>query len=179
MSKSVSFWQVFGFLFTSVMGTFLHFLYDLSSQSVIAGLFSAVNESIWEHMKLVFFPMAVFALIQYYFWEKRRPGFWCVKLAGIVLALVLIPVLYYTYTGVLGVSADWVNIGIFFIAAGAAYLLEYWLFTQAFSCRLSSIGAIAVICLLALVFIVFTFMPPQVPLYEDPVTGSYGIQKTM
>ena len=52
MRKSISHWQIVGFLFTSIFGTFLHFLFDLSGQSVIAALFSAVNESIWEHMKL-------------------------------------------------------------------------------------------------------------------------------
>ena len=65
MIRSISYWQVAGFLFASILGTFLHFLFDLSGQSVIAAIFSAVNESIWEHMKLIYCPMLLFALIEF------------------------------------------------------------------------------------------------------------------
>ena len=57
MKQSISYWQMAGFLFTSILGTFLHFLFELSGRSVIAAIFSAVNESIWEHMKLIYYPM--------------------------------------------------------------------------------------------------------------------------
>lgn len=165
-----------GFLFTSVVGTLLHFLFDWAGQNIVAGLFSAVNESIWEHMKLVFFPMFVFALLQYRFLGKDVPGFWCVKLAGIGLALLLIPILYYTYTGALGISADWFNVAIFFIAAGAAFWLETRLFARERSCRIPPAVAFALLCLIALAFVVLTFFPPHVPLFQDPLTGTYGYQ---
>ena len=98
MNQSISYWQVAGFLFTSIFGTFLHFLFDLSGQSMIAALFSAVNESIWEHMKLIYYPMFLFALIENRFGRKKYKHFWCIKLMGILLGLLLIPVIYYTYT---------------------------------------------------------------------------------
>ena len=64
MKKSISYRQMMGFLFTSVLGTFLHFLFDLTGGSLPAALVSAVNESIWEHMKLLFYPMVLFALVE-------------------------------------------------------------------------------------------------------------------
>ena len=114
LKKSIPYWQVGGFLFTAVVGTFLHFLFDLTGGSMIAALFSAVNESIWEHLKLLFYPMVAFAVAEYVFWGKDAGSFWCIKLIGVGIGLVLIPVLYYTYTGILGVSVDWLNITIFF-----------------------------------------------------------------
>lgn len=176
MNKSFSSWQIAGFLFTSIAGTFLHFLYDLTGQNVIAGLFSAVNESIWEHMKLLFFPMFVFSLIAYRQWGEKQESFWCVQLAGILLGLALIPVLYYTYTGILGVSADWFNVTIFFIAAAAAYWLETKLLERKFTCWISSRAAFALICVIGLIFVVLTFFPPRIPFFQDPITGSYGRQ---
>ena len=169
-------WQIAGFVFTGVLGTLLHFLFDWTGGSVIAALFSAVNESIWEHMKLLFYPMLLFAGIEYRFWGKKNPSFWCVKLVGILTGLALIPVLYYAYTGILGVSADWFNVVIFFIAAGVTYLLETKLFERGFRCRFS--GA-AFICLLlvAVTFTVLTFLPPRIPLFQDPITGTYGFWK--
>ena len=167
MKKSVSFWQMMGFLFTSVLGTFLHFLFDLTGGSVFAALISAVNESIWEHMKLLFYPMVLFALLEYRAWGKIVSGFWCVKGKGILLGLTLIPVLYYTYTGILGVSTDWFNITIFFIAAGAAYRRETILFQKAYPCRLSPRIALLTICAIGVLFTVFTFLPPPIPFFRD------------
>ena len=49
-------WQLAGFIFTAVLGVLLHFLYDWTNESLVVALFSAVNESTFEHMKLLFFP---------------------------------------------------------------------------------------------------------------------------
>ena len=174
MKRSLAGWQVAGFLFVSVTGTLLHFLYEWSGENRIAGLFSAVNESIWEHMKLIYFPMFLFALIQRKFVDDSR--YWCIKLAGTMTALLLILVLYYTYTGALGISADWFNITIFFLAAGAAYFLETKGFRSSLSCGIPSGIAIVSFLLVGLLFAVFTFYPLQIPLFADPRTGMYGIQ---
>lgn len=176
MNRSIPYWQVAGFLFTSIFGTFLHFLFDLSGQSMIAALFSAVNESIWEHMKLIYYPMFLFALIENRFWGKKNKHFWCIKLVGILLGLMLIPIIYYTYTGILGISADWFNITIFFISAGAAYLVETLLFQREYTCRLHSSTAFLMISLISVVFTVWTFFPPHIPFFQDPISGTYGFQ---
>lgn len=174
MKRNLSLWQFAGFTTTSLGGTLLHFLYDWTNQSILITPFSAVNESTWEHMKLLYFPMFILALIQSRFF-KEYENFWCVKLAGIVTGLVLIPVLFYTYNGVFGKSPDWVNIAIFFISAVLAFILETWLFKKdLLRCR-SPWLAFAVICLIGVLFVVFTFAPPQIPLFQDPLTGTYGI----
>lgn len=170
-----SVWKIWGFLFTSALGTFLHFLFDLSGQSVVASLFSAVNESIWEHMKLIYFPMLLFGLIEYFLRGRDEAGFWCKKLAGMALGLTLIPVLYYTYTGILGTSADWFNVTIFFLAAAAAYWLENRLYMNDRTCRIPSPVALGLICLVGLAFVLFTFYPPHIPFFQDLLTGGYGI----
>lgn len=176
MKHSLAGWQVAGFLFTSVVGTLLHFAYEWSGECAVSGLFSAVNESIWEHMKLLFYPMLLFGLMEYKTWGKEKPDFWCVKLKGILLGLMLIPVLYYTYTGILGVSADWFNIAIFFLAAGVAFRWETKAFQKEASCRIPSRVAVGMILLLVLIFTLITFLPPEIPFFRDPVTGTYGFE---
>lgn len=176
MNRSIPYWQVAGFLFTAVTGTFLHFLFDLTGGSMIAALFSAVNESIWEHMKLLFYPMFLFALIECFRWGKRLPHFWCVKLAGIALGLLLIPVIYYTYTGIFGIHVDWFNIAIFFLTALAVYRLETQLMLS-HRCTLPAKLAFGLLCLMALVFAVLTFFPPHIPLFQDPITETYGFRR--
>ena len=166
-------WQWAGFAVVTLGGTFLHFLYDWTGGSVLVSPFSGVNESTWEHMKLLFWPLFLFALVQRPFFEDQE-NYRCVKLVGILLGLVLIPVLFYTYNGVFGKSPDWVNIAIFYISAAAVFLLEWWLFKRdQLNCKRPRL-AFAVIFLLGVLFVVFTFAPPQIPLFQDPLTGTYG-----
>ena len=169
-------WQLAGFLFTSIAGTFLHFLFDLSGQNFIAALFSAVNESIWEHLKLIYYPMLLFSLAEYRVWGKQVPNFWCVKLSGMLFGLILIPVTYYTYSGILGKSIDLVNIAIFFLAAGAVFRLETGLF-QRKSCGLSERAAIFLLLLIGIIVSVWTFYPPRIPFFQDPQSGNFGFWK--
>lgn len=173
MRKS-AYWAIWGFLFTSILGTLLHFAFEWSGNMPVIGLVSAVNESIWEHMKLIFYPMAACAVIQYRFGQGRGEGYWCEKLVSILITLTLIPVIYYTYTGILGTSADWFNIAIFFISAGIAYRSEAIRFQKGRNCPLSDGVAGGLIAVIALLFVVFTFFPPKIPLFADPRTGAFG-----
>ena len=95
MKRSISLWQAMGFGIAVLGGTLLHFLYDWTGGSALAAVFSAVNESAWEHMKLFFVPTFIYALVQRRFFLNLK-NFWCVKLIGISLALALIPLLFYT-----------------------------------------------------------------------------------
>lgn len=176
MKQTVGRWQCFGFIFTGALGTFLHFLFDLTGGNIGAALFSAVNESIWEHTKLIFYPMLLFAFIEYRRWGKDLSHFWCVKLRGILLGLILIPVLYYSYTGILGTSADWFNIAIFFIVAGIVYWRETQLLLRESARTCKPLIALGILGLMAVVFTMLTFFPPQIPLFQDPLTGTYGYQ---
>lgn len=178
MKRSIPHWQIVGFLFTSVLGTFLHFLFDLTHGNILAGLFSAVNESIWEHTKLLFYPIVLFAILEYFVWGKHRNNFWCIKLIGTLTGLILIPTLYYTYTGISGISSHWVNIAIFFFAAGFVFYLETKLFQLDFPCPVSTIAAIACLFSIAVLYTVFTFYPLHFPFFKDPLTGNYGYQNS-
>ncbi len=172
--QDIGLWQFVGFGVTSLLGTLLHFLYDWT-ESPIAALFSGVNESTWEHMKLLFFPLFAFAILQGFFVGREYTCFWCIKLKGILLGLVLIPTLFYTLRGIFGPTPDWINITIFFVAAALTYLYETRLFKQEHrSCAFSK-AALIVLCLIAVAFWVFTFLPPMIPLFEDPINGSFGI----
>jgi len=175
MKRNVSLWQFAGFSLTALVGTLLQYLYDWSDKSVLAALVSGVNESTWEHMKLLFFPLFLFAWIQSLFF-KEYPAFWCIKLGGFLTGLLLIPVLFYTYNGAIGQSPDWYNITVFFAATAAAFLAEWRLFKHnRLRCKHPWIP-LSLICMLGVLFIVFTFETPRLPLFCDPLTGTYGIE---
>ncbi len=174
MKRDLSLWQFLGFTFTAAGGTLLHYLYEWTGGSLLAAPFSGVNESTWEHMKLLYFPLFIFALIQSRFFKDSK-NFWCVKAVGTATGLLMIPILFYTYNGAFGRSPDWLNIAIFFISAAAVYILEFWLFKKIKPrCRAPWL-AFAAICLVGVLFAVFTFATPRLPLFKDPISGTYGV----
>lgn len=174
MKKSINLWQLMGFAMTSLLGTILHFLYDWTGKSLWIAPFSGVNESTWEHMKLLFWPMFLYAIVQNRYFMGYK-AFWCIKLRGMLLGLALIPIMFYTYNGVIGKSPDWINIAIFFISAAAVYIYETRTFKFDNIYCASPKWAFAMLCLLGALFILFTFAPPKIEIFKDPLTNSYGI----
>jgi hypothetical protein len=126
-------------------------------------------------MKLLFWPLFLFSWAESRMLRKRYEYFWCIKLLGTLTGLLIIPTVYYTYTGALGVSADWFNITIFFLAAAATFLLETRLFKKEDLLGLPNFLALLLLWSLAAAFVIFTFWPPSIPLFQDPVTLQYGI----
>ena len=154
--------------FSAILGTLLHFLYDWTNLSFLMPI-SAINESTWEHMKLLFFPTFIYAIIQSVFFLREYPQFWRVKVIGMSVGLILVPVLFYTYNGALGKSPDWFNILSFFIALGGGYFVEYLLFKHTKKNSKFQVISIIWLFVIATLFIVFTFKPLNLPIFISPV----------
>ena len=176
MKQSLRWWALIGFLFTAGLGSLLHFIYAWSGEMPVVGAVTAVNESTWEHMKLLFVPAFLFSLVQAIAFCRTRPKSLGVNALAMLIGLLVIPVLFYTLMGMFGKTADWVNIGIFVAADTVFFGMNYGLLKRA---RLQGSGwqAAGLLCLLllALLFVFFTYDPPRLPLFLDPLTGKYGI----
>ena len=80
-----------------VLGTLFHFVYGFTGENRIVGYFFPINESTWEHMKLVYFPM----LLCMWIFVKSADEKW---MLGNIIGTWLIPVMFYTYKGILGLE---------------------------------------------------------------------------
>ena len=174
MKRSIGIGQFLGFAVTALGGTVLHYLYEWLGESPWIAPLSGVNESTWEHMKLLFWPMFLYAIVQWFFFRDRK-DFWCIKLRGILLGIVMIPVLFYTYNGAIAPSPDWINIAIFFLSAAIAYIWETRRFHDGKVYCGSQKWSFFALVFLALLFTFFTFNTPMLGIFRDPVTGTYGI----
>ncbi len=109
------------------------------------------------------------------FFFREREDFWCVKLRSILLGLGLIPAIFYTYNSVIGKSPNFINIAIFFISAAVAYIYETRQFNSGTARCKSQRVAFTLLCVIAVMFAVFTFITPEIGIFMDPLSGTYGI----
>jgi len=158
---------IIGAIFTVILGTISHFVYDWTGGNFLAGLFFPVNESTWEHMKLLFFPMFIYTLIAGKWMEEEYPCIYNAMFTGILVGLVLIPTIFYTYTGVLGFTVDWLNIALYVISVLAAYYVVY---RVAQKCTGKDSKVLRyVMYALVLAFMIFSVYPPSLGLFVSPV----------
>lgn len=160
--------NIYRFLFISILGTLLHFTYEWSQNNAIVGLFSAVNESTWEHLKLLFFPMLFLTLFELFFFRDRLPkNFLQVRTCRIFLGMGLIVVVFYTLLGVIGTSIDFLNIALFFVAVFFALWSENKQYRNSESKKETSSTAFSILLIFTLLFFVFTFLPPDIGLFWE------------
>lgn len=166
---------IFSGIFVMILGTLLHFTYEWSGDNTFVAAFSAVNESTWEHLKLLFYPMLLTTIIGYFHLGKTSPNFLCARLLGILTAILFTIVFFYTYTGVIGTNFAFIDISIFFVAVILGELVSYKRLTS--NCSCNNYFSIFLIIALFICFITFTYFTPEIGLFRDPVTGLFGIIK--
>lgn len=170
-------WILWGIPVLFLTGAPFHFLYEWSGRTPVIGLIAPVNESVWEHEKLLLFPMLMWWMIGSFMLKKKGyrdcARWFTAALGALLLALFLQPLLYYGYSGALGIEALWVDILLFgaSLLAGQLFGLHLLRFSRPLPCLLLLFLFLALFALFAW----FTFAPPHVPIFLDRPTGSYGI----
>lgn len=165
---------IIGALFIIFVGTSMHFFYEASGYNYFVGSFSPVNESVWEHLKMAFFPSILWILIELTQLRKTINNYFVSKALGTYTMVFLIPLIYYIYNAFMEDNII-IDIGSFFAAVIIGQIASYLLFNRTKKSTVQQYIAVIAIVLLALMFIVFTFYPPHLTVFQDPNTGQYGI----
>ncbi len=178
-NKNVLLWEVGGFLFIGLVGAALHFTYELSDfSSNVVAYFSAVNESTWEHLKMVYFPGLVFALIEYTYVRGQVNNYLVAKTASLFVMPFVITAGWYAYAPAVGRSIFQVDLLLFYVATLIGQVVSYKLLTRAPLAPRYHQYAIGVFVTLFVAFSTLTFYAPRIFLFEHldlKNTGLYGI----
>lgn len=157
----------------STVGTLAHFLYDFTRHNKIIGLFTAVNESIWEHIKIALTPILLWGLYDGFVYGNN-PNYFLAKLVSLITPIVLIPCIFYSYKSISKKPILVIDILSFYLviflsqlffkliidAPAILYVFQY----------LSAIGLFAVFG----AYTLLTLMPMKTFLFKDPITHKYG-----
>ncbi|KIR02984.1 hypothetical protein P261_01799 [Lachnospiraceae bacterium TWA4] len=153
-----------GFIFVSILGTLWHFIYDWSGNNLILGWFAPINESTFEHMKLIFFPALLYLPISTYFLKETYPYIRNALSYGILVGTIFIPTFFYTYSGILGKNYMIIDISSFYLATFVTFYTTY-LWSKS-NRKINSIG-FYLLYLCIFIFILFTYNPAQIGIFIE------------
>ena len=161
--------EIYQTLLIIIVGIISHFLYEWSNHNVIIGLLSPVNESIWEHLKLIFFPM----LIPLFF--NFNKNYFQARIMGILSAILFLVLTFYTYSGIIGDNYAIVNIILYVLSILLGQFISYLSLQNNIYFNITV--SIIIFLTLLICFIIFTFYPPRISMFQDPISCTYGILK--
>ena len=159
------------------LGFLWHFLFEITGESRFVGLFAPVNESVWEHLKILFFPFVISLCIEYFLYGKSAYNFFSSKAIGLSIGFLSIITNYYTILGAFGINNMITNISVYVISVVFAYGISYirMLKTPKMAGGIFEGSAIFIMGIYFVLFLIFTYYPPCIPLFRDPTTMTYSI----
>lgn len=154
------------YLALGLMGCAAHFGYELLGKRRWTAPIFPVNESVWEHTKLILFPALLMSLIEYLI--SPDSFCWGGRFLGIILGMAFMISGYYTYSGVIGKGLLWADILLYFLSAAVYFIAAH----------LCPAGAIwgYILTVIIILTVIFTFRPPHLPLFKDQKSGKYGLK---
>lgn len=156
---------IFSYVFVCFLGVLFHFTYEWSGNNLIVSFFSAINESTWEHLKLLFFPMLILTILQARRYSADDTTWLYSRTLGMLAGMSFIVVTFYTIWGVLGRLIDVINIAIYFAGVLVAFLIQEKTSKENLSLGVST--CIAIWIGLTILFVIFTVHAPNLGLFYD------------
>lgn len=164
--KRILHWEPLSILIAIITGTLLHFVYEWSMQNRFVAYFGAINESVWEHLKIAFWPEIILAIV---YFIKKKPPFkkFITAIASLVITTIfIITTFFYTYTGIIGNHFVIIDIVIFILAIIFGFYMFFGILNDKndVSTVMAIISTFVIIGLIA-AFIIFTNYQPNLGIF--------------
>ncbi|MDD2376344.1 MAG: DUF6512 family protein [Clostridia bacterium] len=165
---------IIGFFFISIVGTLSHFVYEWSQNNSIVGAFFAVNESTWEHLKIAIIPAFIWLVI-ILFITKNKNNFFIANLLSFLIIMITILIVFYGYKSILQRDVLIFDILLFYIAIGLGQFVSFKIMNYRELPQVLNSISIILLTLIFISFIVFTYVPPEMEIFRNPLNNGYGI----
>ena len=175
-------YSIIGFFVISILGTLFHFLYKFSNMKLFIPFF-AVNESIYEHIKIGIIPMYIYGTIEFLCYKYKNiniDNFSISLLLKIVIFVIFILILYFGYYKL--IKKDYKNnliydIFIFYFSIFLAQFVSYFVIIHESFGFAVCFCSYVMISFILFITIYFTYVTPKHTIFKDNKTGTYGIYK--
>ena len=169
-----------GYIICLIAGFLLHFAYDFFNNNLIIGLFTPVNESVSEHLKLIFLPFTLFTIFFYFYSKKKITNLFLLSFISNILGTATTTVSFYIGIKFLGMDNTIFNISTYVLGMTIAFISFYFgIYNDNLldATKDSNELGICALLLLTTLFIVNTVLPVKLPINKDPVSNTYGVFK--
>ena len=164
--KQVLHWEPLSILITIAAIILLHFTYTWTMQNRLAAYLSATNESVWEQIKIAFWPEFIITIV---YFLKKKPSFkkWITAAASLfVTTIFIITTFFYTYTGIIGNHFPVIDTAIFILAVIFGYYMFFGILRDKNDVKGGMIYvSIAVVIVLLAAFLLFTNFTPSLGIF--------------
>jgi hypothetical protein len=163
-----------------LLGSAMHFAFAWSGGWRPLAIVAAVNESVWEHLKLAFWPALLWALVVRRLAQPPVAAYRLAKALGLLAVPLTVIALYYGYKAMLGRNILALDIGIFVVAVAVGQLTAAVLLGRLERRAAAWLHPLGTVLLLAqlIAYSLFTYLPPPLALFEEERSGRYGIPPT-
>jgi hypothetical protein len=168
-------WKILGMVFIIIVGSLFHFVFEWLFSWPPIGAITAVNESVWEHLKLPYWPLVIFSLIEYKFIKEEANNIVIAKSSSAIISIATILIVFYSYTTILGTEILIIDILSFYIGVIIGQIISYKILISKELPRWISIMSWIILLGFGLSLIIFTYLPPHLPIFQDSESGLYGI----
>jgi len=175
LTKEVK-WLIFGVPIIFLVSALLHFVYEWTGNIKAVGLFFPINESVWEHLKLLVLPIIIWWAAFYFVkgkalkLDKNRWFFGC--LTSLLASMLFMLAFFYTYTTAFGVEKLALDIIDTFLSILFGQLLGTHIYKR--TKGINWIFSVVVLAFIVAVFVIFTVSPPDLPIFFDNANGKFG-----
>ena len=161
--------SVLAFLIIGTVGTLWHFVYDLSGGNSFIGIIAPINESVWEHLKLLFFPALFYFIIEYFLCKENYENYIPAVVIGIFAGMLAITAFYYTYNGILGYGVTALDIFSYFLGLFVTLWVKRKILRNKYFCsKTAKYLSLSFTVLTAILFGVWSFYPPSLAIFIPP-----------
>ena len=173
-NKKLFLFSLIGFLYVSIFGALSHFFYEWSDFNKIIGILFPANESTWEHLKLAILPTILYFAFGKIFIKNTNYLF--ALFITLLTPIIVIPILFYTYTAVVGHEILFVDISIFLISVCFAFFMCWLILSLNPLKQVYNIIAVIGLVLILTCYFTFTLYPPNFFIFKDFTNNSYGLK---
>ncbi len=162
--------NLIAFFIIAGLGTIGHFLYEWSGNNYYLGLFFPVNESTWEHLKLLYFPSLIYFLVEFLRLKEKPSNYLQACTFSTLFGMLVIVILFYTIKGVLGTNVDFINIGIYYVGVITTLVKRQSIINHnKFDLPIFKYTALLLIVIFTLCFVIWSYNPPKLGIFKNPL----------
>ena len=169
--------KTYGVMISFILSIILHFIYNIMPNTFIS-IIAPVNESIWEHMKLIVSSSLIFSVIEYIIYKTNNIPFNNFSLSysiSTLLGVIIYLFIYIPLNDILG-HKIYIAIILLFLIFILIQIISYYIMNKK-KIKYSLILSILLIVITYFIFYYLTYYPPKINLFYDYLNKQYGIRK--